>query len=87
MFKSGHELEEIGITGYPEGHPFLRDETLRQALYEKRPYATYIVSQICFDPETTSGWIRGVRERGWSCLSTSGDTRCCKQAQVDADIF
>lgn len=64
MFKIGHELEEIGITGYPEGHPFLRDETLRQALYEKRPYATYIVSQICFDPETTSGWIRGVRERG-----------------------
>jgi methylenetetrahydrofolate reductase (NADPH) len=64
MSKIGHELEEIGITGYPEGHPFLKDETLRQALYEKRPYATYIVSQICFDPETTSGWIRGVRERG-----------------------
>jgi methylenetetrahydrofolate reductase (NADPH) len=40
MSKIGHELEEIGITGYPEGHPFLRDETLRQALYEKRPYAT-----------------------------------------------
>src|SRR5215216_2740205 len=87
MSKIGHQLEEIGITGYPEGHPFLKDETLRQAMYEKRPYATYIVSQICFDPETTSGWIRGVRERGWSCLSTSGDTRCCKQAQVDADIF
>jgi methylenetetrahydrofolate reductase (NADPH) len=64
MSKIGHELEEIGITGYPEGHPFLRDETLRQAMYEKRPYATYIVSQICFDPETTSGWIRGLRERG-----------------------
>jgi len=64
MSKIGHELEEIGITGYPEGHPFLKDETLRQAMYEKRPYATYIVSQICFDPQTTSGWIRGVRERG-----------------------
>src|SRR5918911_1713605 len=64
LSKIGHELEEIGITGYPEGHPFLRDETLRQALHEKRPFATYIVSQICFDPETTSGWIRGVRERG-----------------------
>jgi methylenetetrahydrofolate reductase (NADPH) len=64
MSKIGHELEEIGITGYPEGHPFLKDETLRQAMYEKRPYATYIVSQICFNPQTTSGWIRGVRERG-----------------------
>jgi methylenetetrahydrofolate reductase (NADPH) len=64
MSKIGHELEEIGITGYPEGHPFLKDETLRQAMYEKRPYATYIVSQICFDPKTTSGWSRGMRERG-----------------------
>jgi len=64
MSKIGHELEEIGISGYPEGHPILKDETLRQAMYEKRPYATYIVSQICFDPETTSAWIRGVRERG-----------------------
>jgi methylenetetrahydrofolate reductase (NADPH) len=64
MSRIGHELEEIGITGYPEGHPFLEDETLREAMYEKRPYATYIVSQICFDPETTSDWIRRVRERG-----------------------
>jgi methylenetetrahydrofolate reductase (NADPH) len=64
MSKIGHGLEEIGITGYPEGHPFLKDETLRQAMYEKRPYTTYIVSQICFDSQTTSGWIRGVRERG-----------------------
>jgi methylenetetrahydrofolate reductase (NADPH) len=62
--RSGHALEEIGTTGYPEGHPFLKDETLREAMYEKRPYATYIVSQICFDPEITSGWIRRVRERG-----------------------
>jgi methylenetetrahydrofolate reductase (NADPH) len=64
MSRIGHELEEIGITGYPEGHPFLKDETLREAMYEKRPYATYIVSQICFDPEITSSWIRRVRERG-----------------------
>jgi methylenetetrahydrofolate reductase (NADPH) len=33
----GHEFVEIGIIGYPEGHPFLEDETLGQALYEKRP--------------------------------------------------
>src|SRR5215204_1888468 len=64
MSNIGHDLEEIGITGYPEGHSFLKDGTLRQAMYEKRPYATYMVSQICFDPQTTSDWIRGVRERG-----------------------
>ena len=64
MSNIGHELEEIGITGYPESHPILSDQTTREAMYEKRPYATYIVSQICFDPDTTSGWIRRVRERG-----------------------
>jgi methylenetetrahydrofolate reductase (NADPH) len=62
--KIGHELEEIGITGYPESHPILSDRTTKEAMYEKRPYATYIVSQICFDPDTTSDWIRSVRERG-----------------------
>lgn len=64
MSKIGHELEEIGITGYPEGHPFLKDEAIKEAMYEKRPYATYIVSQICFDSEITSAWVRRVRERG-----------------------
>lgn len=64
MSEIGYELEEIGITGYPEGHPFLEDETLRQAMTEKRLYATYIVTQICFDPDTTSAWVRGLRERG-----------------------
>jgi methylenetetrahydrofolate reductase (NADPH) len=64
MSKIGHELEEIGITGYPESHPILSDQTTREAMYEKRPYATYIVSQICFDPDTISKWIRRVRARG-----------------------
>jgi methylenetetrahydrofolate reductase (NADPH) len=64
MSEIGHELEEIGITGYPEGHPFLEDETIKEAMYEKRPHATYIVSQICFDPSTTADWIRRVRGRG-----------------------
>jgi methylenetetrahydrofolate reductase (NADPH) len=37
MSKIGHELEEIGITGYPEGHPFLRDEMLRQPCTKSGP--------------------------------------------------
>ncbi len=64
MSKMGHELEEVGITGYPESHPILSDQTTKEAMYEKRPCATYAVSQICFDPDTISEWIRSVRERG-----------------------
>ncbi len=60
----GHDLDEVGISGYPESHPLISDETTIQAMYDKAPYATYIVSQICFDPAVTARWIRRVRDRG-----------------------
>ena len=55
---------ELGITGYPESHHLISDETTIQAMFEKEPHATYIVSQICFDPETIRTWIVRVRARG-----------------------
>lgn len=64
MAKLGHGLDEVGITGYPESHPLISDEATIEAMYEKEPHATYIVSQICFDAEVTTGWIRRVRRRG-----------------------
>jgi len=60
----GHEFDEVGITGYPEGHDFLSDETLAESMDEKRPYATYIVTQLCYDPEAVVSWIEEIRERG-----------------------
>jgi len=64
MSEIGHDLDEVGITGYPESHPKISDEMTIQAMYEKAPYATYIISQICFDPEVTSDWARRVWLRG-----------------------
>ena len=64
MAELGHDLDEIGITGYPESHPFISDTDTINAMYEKEPYATYIVSQICFDAEVIAGWARRVRRRG-----------------------
>ncbi|HEX5619568.1 MAG TPA: methylenetetrahydrofolate reductase [Solirubrobacteraceae bacterium] len=60
----GAHLGERGITGYPESHHFIDDETTISAMYEKAPMATYIVSQICFDPATIEWWVRAVRARG-----------------------
>jgi methylenetetrahydrofolate reductase (NADH) len=60
----GAHLRELGITGYPESHHFIDDETTISAMFEKAPMATYIVSQICFDPATIEWWVRAVRERG-----------------------
>lgn len=64
MAELGPALDQIGITGYPESHAFISDDTTIQAMFEKAPYATYIVSQICFDASVVGEWIRRVRDRG-----------------------
>ena len=60
----GYEFEEVGITGYPEGHHFVDDETMAEAMEKKAPYATYIVTQICYDPDTVVEWVEEIRSRG-----------------------
>jgi len=59
-----HEFEEVGITGYPEGHAFISDEELAEAMEKKAPYATYIVTQLCYNPDTIIEWIEEIRDRG-----------------------
>ena len=60
----GRPFPEIGIAGYPETHPLLQDETVIAAMLAKARHATYITSQVCFDPAVTARWIEEVWERG-----------------------
>jgi methylenetetrahydrofolate reductase (NADPH) len=57
-------FDSIGITGYPESHHLISDEETIEAMFAKAPMATHIVSQVCFDAEVISQWIRAVRARG-----------------------
>ncbi|MGA8679163.1 MAG: methylenetetrahydrofolate reductase [Acidimicrobiales bacterium] len=57
-------LPRIGITGYPESHPKIDDDVTIQAMWDKRRYASYIVSNLCFDADTLKGWVHRVRARG-----------------------
>ena len=59
-----YEFDEVGITGYPEGHDFISEDELAESMEKKAPYATYIVTQLCYDPETILEWIEAVRDRG-----------------------
>ncbi|SDS61213.1 methylenetetrahydrofolate reductase (NADPH) [Microlunatus soli] len=59
----GHRFT-IGIAGYPEPHPRIADDLTIQAMWDKRREASYIVSQLCFDPKLLTSWIRRVRRRG-----------------------
>lgn len=60
----GHPFLEVGITGYPEGHPLIPSDRLRQSLLEKQAHATYIVTQMCFHPQIIVDWIISIRGDG-----------------------
>ena len=64
MEELGHHFTEIGITGYPEGHPYISGDLLREALIQKQRYATYITTQMCFDVAAIEVWVRGTRADG-----------------------
>jgi methylenetetrahydrofolate reductase (NADPH) len=55
---------EIGIAGYPEGHPLIDSATLADVLKRKSTLAGYITTQLCFDPEALLAWLRETREGG-----------------------
>ena len=60
----GNPFQDVGITGYPESHAFISDQATIRAMFEKEAFGTYIVSQICFDPEVTAAWVAAVWDRG-----------------------
>ena len=59
-----HSLSDIGVTGYPERHSFIDDDLTIQAMWDKRKLASYIVSNLCFDPRMVKRWVARVRRRG-----------------------
>lgn len=59
-----HGLRSVGVACYPEGHPKISDAVLARALSDKQPFATYMVSQLCFNPDVLVNWLRRVRASG-----------------------
>ncbi|MFF4803619.1 5,10-methylenetetrahydrofolate reductase [Streptomyces sp. NPDC001351] len=59
----GEPFAHVGITGYPESHPLIHDDLTIQAMWDKRAHATYIVSNLCFDPRVLGEWIARIRRR------------------------
>ena len=58
----GTPFTEIGVPSYPEGHPDIADEVLLAVLRDKQPLASYMATQMCFDPGAIHSWL--VRMRG-----------------------
>ena len=59
-----HPFSELGIPCYPEGHAFIADRLLLEALQAKAPFATYMTTQMCFDPGAIARWVTARRAEG-----------------------
>jgi methylenetetrahydrofolate reductase (NADPH) len=77
-------ITEIGVAGYPEGHPKIAGDKIDTALREKIDEAQktgltrHIVSQFSFAPDSIVSWLRGLRAQGISApvkVGMAGPTR------------
>ncbi len=65
-----HGVREVGIAGYPDGHPRIPADTLDRALAAKVEAAgqtgldVHIVTQFTFDPSAILRWIGRLRDLG-----------------------
>ena len=64
MAEIGHNIEDVGVAAYPEGHPMISDKELQWFLKEKQEFATYLVTQMCFDSQTLVNWLNAIRRAG-----------------------
>jgi methylenetetrahydrofolate reductase (NADPH) len=60
----GRPFTQVGITGYPESHPTISDDLTIQSMWDKRRFATHVVSNLTFDPEVLERWVGRMRKRG-----------------------
>jgi methylenetetrahydrofolate reductase (NADPH) len=64
MAEVGHPLSEVGIPCYPQGHAFIPDAPLLGALRAKAAFASYMTTQLCFDPGAVAMWLAARRAEG-----------------------
>ena len=89
MRELDHPFETIGVPGYPEGHPAIPHERLLEVLLEKQRSASYMATQMCFDPAAIVGWIAEMRRLGVTLpvhLGTPGVADMTKLMTISARI-
>lgn len=64
LHELGMPFSGVGVTGYPESHPSIHDDVTVQAMWDKRRFATQIVSNLTFDADALVTWVRRMRGRG-----------------------
>jgi methylenetetrahydrofolate reductase (NADPH) len=76
LVKAG--VKKVGISGYPEGHPDISHEKLRQAMIDKHAslreqgLEVEIMTQFGFDADPVFDWLKDLREQGIETLVRIG---------------
>jgi len=89
MDEIGHNLAEIGVAGYPEGHAVIPASALSQALLDKQPVACSMTTQMCFRGKTIVDWLADQRQAGVTLpvsLGIPGVTDRLRLLQISARI-
>lgn len=66
-----YQIAEIGLSGYPQGHPRIPPAALERALAAKAEAAeqsglrVHIVTQFSFDPQAILRWLARLRDLGY----------------------
>ncbi|GAW47707.1 MULTISPECIES: methylenetetrahydrofolate reductase [unclassified Nocardioides] len=65
-----NDVRQVGVTGYPEGHPYIPDDVLWRSLEQKmsalaeRAIGASVTTQFGFDADQVLSWVEKVRQRG-----------------------
>lgn len=63
-------LAEVGVPGYPDGHPLIPAPVLAEALTAKQTVLAeaglrgHVSTQMCFNPDRITGWLAASRAAG-----------------------
>ncbi len=89
IHEHGSPFTEIGVPSYPEGHADIADDVLLRVLLEKQPLASYMATQMCFNPGAIVSWIGRMRAAGVTLpihLGTPGVAELTKLMTISARI-
>ena len=70
LLDAGAELAEVGVPGYPDGHPLIPTGALAEALAAKQALLAeaglrgHVSTQMCFNPDRITSWLAGARATG-----------------------
>lgn len=70
LFEHEHGLTKVGVAAYPDGHAFITDQVCHEQLHAKQSLLAeagvqgWASTQMCFDGELTTRWLRAERAAG-----------------------